>query len=358
VCVQQWTCSYRLRLPARLRTYSTKEVIITKMADATNSPHNETPGSSPNNPQPTTSEKKAGSNRRNAEKSTGPRTEQGKANSRLNALKHGILASQGVITTIEGRAPRGEFEAMVDGLAEDFQPVGTYEQLLVQEIAACFWRKRRLLRFENRAAFESRDRRTFNLMKRVRENDLQPRYTIEGTKLEADDILDEAGLGLDLPNERDSMRVVRYEGSISRTLRNALAQLKARQKERLANRTGNGDNSSAYADRDVVADADAMKVNAGREHGRMGSKISLISHALDIERDKDLIAEEEAEAEEAISKAARENVAALLGKNYQTKPKSPADPGIQAAREQRPTGAKSSSQEDGSPHPGRPPSSK
>jgi hypothetical protein len=107
------------------------------------------------NPQPP-----AAPNRRNAEKSTGPRTEQGKANSRLNALKHGVLASQGVITMIEGREPRGEFEAMVDGLAEDFHPVGTYEQLLVQEIAACFWRKRRLLRFESRAAFESRDRDT------------------------------------------------------------------------------------------------------------------------------------------------------------------------------------------------------
>jgi hypothetical protein len=323
------------------------------MTDATHSPQNETPGSSPNNPQTTTSEKKAESNRHNAEKSTGPRTEQGKANSRLNALKHGILASQGVITTIEGHAPRGEFEAMVDGLAEDFQPVGTYEQLLVQEIAACFWRKRRLLRFENRAAFESRDRRTFNLMKRVRENDLQPRYIIEGTKLEADDILDEAGLGLDLPNERDSMRVVRYEGSITRTLRNALAQLKARQKERLANRSGNGDNSSAYPDRDVVADADAMKVNAGREHKSLGAKSSLFSHALDIRREE----EEEAEAE-AEEQAAQTAAALQTSQNDKTKPNSPADTDTQHPRGERLLGAKSSSQEDGSPHPRRPPSSK
>src|ERR1700690_3440707 len=115
----------------------------------------------------TTSPRKADANRRNASRSTGPRTAQGKSWSRLNALKHGILASQAVIATIEGRAERRLFEATVEGLAQDFQPVGTYEQLLVQEIAACFWRKRRLLRFESRAAFESRDRRTLEGMQPI-----------------------------------------------------------------------------------------------------------------------------------------------------------------------------------------------
>src|ERR1700676_1430695 len=102
-----------------------------------------------------TSQRKADANRRNASKSTGPKTPQGKSWSRLNALKHGILASQAVIATIEGHPERKLFEATVEGLAQDFQPVGTYEQLLVQEIAACFWRKRRLLMFENRAAFDA-----------------------------------------------------------------------------------------------------------------------------------------------------------------------------------------------------------
>jgi len=46
---------------------------------------------------------------------------------RLNALKHGILASQAVIATNEGRAGLKMFEATVEGLAQDFQPVGTYE---------------------------------------------------------------------------------------------------------------------------------------------------------------------------------------------------------------------------------------
>ena len=117
-----------------------------------------TPASKP------TSERKAESNRRNAQKSTGPKTAQGKAWSRRNALKHGVLASQAVLTTVEGREARKAFEQLVDGLAHDFAPVGTFEQVLVQQIAACIWRQRRLLMFENRAAFRSRDDRTYREM--------------------------------------------------------------------------------------------------------------------------------------------------------------------------------------------------
>src|ERR1700731_2881518 len=75
--------------------------------------------SSKPSPEPT-SEKKTKANRRNALKSTGPRTARGKSWSRLNALKHGILASQAVITVTEGRAQRKAFEEMVDGFTADF----------------------------------------------------------------------------------------------------------------------------------------------------------------------------------------------------------------------------------------------
>ncbi len=183
-----------------------------------------------------TSPRKAAANRRNASKSTGPRTPQGKSWARLNALKHGILASQAVIATIEGRAERKLFEATVEGLAQDFQPVGAYEQLLVQEIAACFWRKRRLLMFENRAAFEVFERPASLLVNNPREYAVtrDPLYTEGGDKLiTAEQIYEHAGLdGITLPNEADTMRVIRYEAAINRTRERAVASLREMKKAR------------------------------------------------------------------------------------------------------------------------------
>src|SRR5579883_1922978 len=71
-------------------------------------------------------------NRLNAQKSTGPRSDEGKAVSRFNALKHAATARSLIIP--------GEEEAALDELSaayrEQFQPVGPEETLLVEKIIA------------------------------------------------------------------------------------------------------------------------------------------------------------------------------------------------------------------------------
>ncbi len=44
-----------------------------------------------------TSQKQIEANRRNAQKSSGPKTAQGRSISRMNALKHGLLAEQVIV---------------------------------------------------------------------------------------------------------------------------------------------------------------------------------------------------------------------------------------------------------------------
>ncbi len=84
-------------------------------------------------------------NRLNSQKSTGPRSVEGKAASRFNALKHAASAKSLVIP--------GENEANFAELAaayhEQFQPVGPEEALLVEKIIGADWTQRRMDRIEN-----------------------------------------------------------------------------------------------------------------------------------------------------------------------------------------------------------------
>jgi hypothetical protein len=95
-----------------------------------------------------TSERKIQANRQNALRSTGPKTERGKRNVARNAIKHGILAREVVITAGDGEESLEDFNDLVKQLDEQYEPVGILE-LLVQEIAACWWKKARVLRAEN-----------------------------------------------------------------------------------------------------------------------------------------------------------------------------------------------------------------
>ena len=91
-----------------------------------------------------TSDKQAKANRRNALKSTGPKTPEGKAAVRHNATKHGLL-SQEVILPGEDAAA---LEALGERLRAELRPVGELEGLLVDRIIAAYWRLRRLGRVE------------------------------------------------------------------------------------------------------------------------------------------------------------------------------------------------------------------
>lgn len=76
---------------------------------------------------------------------TGPRTAAGKQRSSRNAVKDALF-SQHII--LEGETAAA-FNKLHRDLREDFQPVGTLEALLVEELATVIWRKRRVLAAES-----------------------------------------------------------------------------------------------------------------------------------------------------------------------------------------------------------------
>ena len=101
------------------------------------------------------SEKQIAANRANAAHSTGPRTEEGKARSRLNALKHGLLATEAANFGVEGEPARRAFEGLSDRLENHYRPRGPIEEILVQKIAIATWRLKRAMCFEARAIHQA-----------------------------------------------------------------------------------------------------------------------------------------------------------------------------------------------------------
>ena len=75
-------------------------------------------------------------NRHNAQKSTGPRTEEGKKNSRLNASRHYLTGQVRILPDEERKAVEGLCRPIIDRLA----PVGEEEAQLARAIAEAHWR--------------------------------------------------------------------------------------------------------------------------------------------------------------------------------------------------------------------------
>jgi hypothetical protein len=75
-------------------------------------------------------------NRRNAEKSCGPKTDQGKAKSRFNALKHGMTAETVLLPGDDGQA----FANRLRYLQDDLQPRNGLEGVLIERLVGDLWK--------------------------------------------------------------------------------------------------------------------------------------------------------------------------------------------------------------------------
>src|SRR5436853_1081068 len=91
-----------------------------------------------------TSYKQIEANRRNARRSTGPITEEGKLRSRRNAVRHGLTAET-VIGALEDAEDYKAFEAAV---IADYDAQSAVERELVLRLASLLWRIRRATTME------------------------------------------------------------------------------------------------------------------------------------------------------------------------------------------------------------------
>ncbi len=84
-------------------------------------------------------------NQRNAKKSTGPRTTQGKTTVSQNAIKHGFLAQNDIISP-ESRA---DFDLYRSQILAELTPESPMESILAERIVTLSWRLKRISRIQN-----------------------------------------------------------------------------------------------------------------------------------------------------------------------------------------------------------------
>ncbi len=89
------------------------------------------------------SDRKLAANRANAQKSTGPKTPQGKQNSR-NSRRKAFLAS----TVVTDHESRGRFCNLLSSFYDEYQPEDNTERLLIEKMAVAHWRLLRIWSLE------------------------------------------------------------------------------------------------------------------------------------------------------------------------------------------------------------------
>ena len=95
-----------------------------------------------------TSTTKLEANRRNAQRSTGPTSAEGKAASARNALQHGL--SSGVLTVLPAEDPAA-LDRLIAGIRDEFKPATPSENFFCDQMVHAAWKLQRVRRLQAEA---------------------------------------------------------------------------------------------------------------------------------------------------------------------------------------------------------------
>ena len=157
------------------------------------------------------SQKQLEANRENA-KLGGVKTEEGKAVSKYNALKHGILSQEVLLEGEDG-------ESLIElgkRIRAEIKPRGEIELILTDRIVANIWRLRRFLEVERK------------VMELKREQELTDSFNVKYASKEKT----ERKAGREMIVNEDTEILLRYETAIERSIYKALHELQRMQAAR------------------------------------------------------------------------------------------------------------------------------
>ena len=162
-------------------------------------------------------DKQIQANRRNATRSTGPKTEEGKQASKTNAWKHGLAANNMLYSPMRHEG-HNAFHQMRNELMQSWQPAGLKEEQLVDMIASAYNRMQRLEKIES--GYMDGALAT-----------MQRRFGLPDTPTEADDL----GCGVAMGDEKNQLTfetLDRYRKNAWLDYERAVRRLEAMQKAR------------------------------------------------------------------------------------------------------------------------------
>jgi len=145
-------------------------------------------------------QKKLEANRRNAQKSTGPKTAMGKLISSRNATKHGLYAHDLILDSPALTEHKKVWDKLIESLYDEFSPLSRYEERLIHDIAQNIWLTRRAIDAESK------------LITKIMEN-----FYNSPPDCDTSEIILSCFLG--------SERISRYEAALSQLLSQTIKQL-------------------------------------------------------------------------------------------------------------------------------------
>ena len=162
-------------------------------------------------------------NRRNAQKSTGPRTPEGRAAISQNAIKHGFLAQKDIISS-ESQA---DFELYRRQLLAELAPASPVESVLAERIVSLSWRLKRAGLIQNQAIDALNADRTSSPLAKLTQSLISKLHDqSQAAPSTSDSALALGRLAIkDFSNARVLERLLMYERRIEHSLYKTLLEL-------------------------------------------------------------------------------------------------------------------------------------
>jgi len=195
-------------------------------------------------------------NRRNAQKSTGPRTREGRAIISQNAVKHGLTSSQDDRLGEESRSRiifsenKADFELYRDRILTELASVGAMESMLAERVVSLSWRLKRAGSIQNQAIDAMNENNKTNpLAKLAQSMFLKSAGQSQGKSSEPNGELALGRMAIkDFANARVLERLLMYERRVEHSLYRTILELQRLQLMRKMDKLRAEDEEDSYAD--------------------------------------------------------------------------------------------------------------